>query len=131
MEKILIVENENKGRMNLLRNTLEEFGYSVRTAPMGSVTVDFIKATKPDLVILDIRRYFINGILVLSRIGQIFPDMPVIICALDIGFKKGCRQLMCKGKFFSYLIEPILPEKIISEVQRAIHESLTKSTLYH
>lgn len=77
---ILIVEDE-LSMQRALKNRLEQAGYSVSAANDGQQALDAIRASKPDLVLLDLIMPKLDGISVLREIkkDETLTGVPVII----------------------------------------------------
>lgn len=78
MCKVLVVEDE-KHLLELYKNELEDEGYTVIGVLDGREVLDKVKATNPDLVVLDIRLENIEGLEVLEQIKNHDVNMPVIL----------------------------------------------------
>jgi DNA-binding response OmpR family regulator len=77
--KILIIDDE-KDFLSLMKTTLEQCGYLVVTASDGKEGVAKAKSEKPDMVICDIMMPKKDGYAVLKEIKRdIDKDMPVIM----------------------------------------------------
>ena len=78
MCKVMVVEDE-KYLLELYKNELEDDGYSVVGASDGRQVLEQIKATNPDIVVLDIRLEGIEGLEVLEQIKNHDVNLPVIL----------------------------------------------------
>lgn len=76
--KILVVDDE-KSIVNLIRMNLKLEGYEVTTSMIGMEAVEKFKREKPDLVILDIMLPDISGHEIIQRFQQINNEIPVIM----------------------------------------------------
>jgi len=65
--KILVVDDQ-KDLLELLRIALEQEGYSVRTAASGTEALSMVAAEKPDLILLDIILGDISGIKITTKL---------------------------------------------------------------
>ncbi|MHC4855315.1 MAG: response regulator [Planctomycetota bacterium] len=65
--KILVVDDQ-KDLLELLRMALEQEGYSVRTAVSGTEALSMVAAEKPDLILLDIILGDISGIKITTKL---------------------------------------------------------------
>ena len=80
MKKILIVEDE-LSMQRALKNKLEQEGYKVATANDGQQALDAIRASSPDLVLLDLIMPKLDGISVLREMKKddALRNVPVVI----------------------------------------------------
>lgn len=76
--KILVVDDE-KSIVNLIRMNLELEGYKVVISMTGIDAVDKFKMEKPELVILDIMLPDISGHEVIQKFQKIDNEIPVIM----------------------------------------------------
>lgn len=76
--KILVVEDERDLR-EYLKELLLDNNYTVELADDGASALNYIKKTRPDLVILDLGLPDIDGKTVCIDIKKIYPDLPVLI----------------------------------------------------
>ncbi|NLE93311.1 MAG: response regulator, partial [Chloroflexi bacterium] len=76
-KKILVVDDE-KGLVNLMRLNLEQDGFEVVEACNGTQAIDKLRTTLPDLVLLDVMMPDLDGFTVLERIRDI-GSTPVIM----------------------------------------------------
>ena len=78
MSSILLVE-DNRDYAATLRANLEREGYSVSVAATGVEGLAMAKASKPDLIILDLMLPAMSGFTVLQRLRDEGRDAPVLI----------------------------------------------------
>jgi CheY-like chemotaxis protein len=76
-KKILLVDDEPNIRI-VLSAILEQAGYSVEAAEDGYAALRKMQASRPDLVITDLRMPNMNGFELLSVIRTRFPELPTI-----------------------------------------------------
>ncbi|MAF13935.1 MAG: hypothetical protein CMI53_03510 [Parcubacteria group bacterium] len=79
-KKILVVEDD-KDLLNIIKLKLTEEGFKVDTIQTGSEALDYLENNKPDLALLDILLPDIDGISILNEIANKpeTKDLPVII----------------------------------------------------
>jgi DNA-binding response OmpR family regulator len=102
MKTILVVEdnlNIDKG----LRNNLEIEGYEVEVAGDGSTGLDLARASKPDLIVLDLMLPGMDGYRVLKTLREEGIDTPVLILSARgeetdkvLGFHLGADDYVAK-----------------------------------
>lgn len=103
---ILVVE-DNEANQMLVRAVLELEGYRVEVAGSALEALDLIKASAPDLVLMDIQLPGQDG-LSLTRDLKADPttnDIPVV--ALTAHAMRGDRELALKAGCAGYISKPI------------------------
>lgn len=90
--QILIVEDEKK-MVSVLRRGLLEEGYAVDIAYDGDVALQKIYVNEYDLIILDLMIPKIDGITVLKRIRSKDTDIPIIILTAKSSFEDRVKGL--------------------------------------
>jgi DNA-binding NtrC family response regulator len=76
--RILVIDDD-PGVVELLREFLEKQGYAVDSAPNSREGLSRIVATRPDLVLLDIRMPDMDGMRALQLVRTIAPALAVIM----------------------------------------------------
>ena len=77
-ERILLVDDEPALR-DLLREILEEAGYTVATAANGQQALGTLETVAPDLVISDINMPGMDGLALLREIKTRWAELPVMM----------------------------------------------------
>jgi len=77
-KNILVVDDE-PGMRALFTFMLGAKGYQVRTAASGEEAVDDIRSSDCDLVFLDIRMPYMNGLEVFRILREMRPDLAVVM----------------------------------------------------
>jgi len=76
--RILIVDDD-KNLLKLLRETLEAIGYNALTAQDGSSAISLVKSGSIDLVIADISMPEMDGLQLLQMVKEYDPKIPVLL----------------------------------------------------
>lgn len=76
--KLLLIDDDRWVR-EALSALLIEYGYQVFTAENGFAALTFLKERKVDAILCDVKMPEINGIEVLKRIKELYPDALVIM----------------------------------------------------
>jgi len=90
---------------------LEEKGYQVDTATNGDDALEMVKEKGYDLVFLDEMMPGMGGLETLSKIKDMYPNLPVVMVT-----KNEAESLMedaIGGKISDYLIKPVNPSQIL------------------
>jgi len=119
MKKILVVDDEKNIRI-LFRDELEEAGYEVELAESGTEALAKVNASRPDLVILDIRMADMTGIEVLQAIREKHTKLPVIMCTAVRGLKDDFT--IWDAEIFAYLTKPVDLDDLKEKVRQALGE---------
>jgi len=76
--KILLIDDE-VDFLELIRERLESWGYSVIPVTNGNEALEAVEAKKADVVLLDYKMVDMDGIAILKRIRKIDNALPVIM----------------------------------------------------
>ncbi|UGQ49286.1 response regulator [Massilia endophytica] len=115
MHKILIVDDSPTERY-YLSDILVRNGYQVTTAESGEEALSKIKASKPELILMDVVMPGANGFQVTRSIARDpeLQDVPVIICSSKNqetdkiwGLRQGARD---------YLVKPVDAAELLSRI---------------
>ena len=118
-DTICIVDDE-PGILKTLSELLEDEGYQVTSAKSGMDALDVIRQDPPDLVFLDIWMPDIDGLEVLKRVRQQFPNMMVIVMSGHGSIETAVQAT--KLGAYDYLEKPLDSEKITILVRNALHQ---------
>lgn len=118
-DTICIVDDE-PGILKTLSEVLEDEGYQVTSAKSGTDALDVIRQDPPDLVFLDIWMPDLDGLEVLKRVRQQFPNMMVIVMSGHGSIETAVQAT--KLGAYDYLEKPLDSEKITILVRNALHQ---------
>jgi two-component system, response regulator, stage 0 sporulation protein F len=79
MPRILVVDDESSIRL-LYKEEMQDEGYEVDTASSGLEAIEKIRASRPDLVTLDIKMVGMDGLEALAKIREFDLELPIILC---------------------------------------------------
>ena len=114
---ILLVEDKDSLRA-MLRHALEEQGHAVVEASDEAEAVRQLHATRPDLVLSDLRLGAGDGIGVLKAARDFDPELPVIVMTA-FGSIQDAVQAMREGAL-DFLAKPVDPDHLNLLVARAL-----------
>ena len=117
METILVVDDE-KNYLLILKAILEDEGFEVLTALSGREALAIQKTSEVDLVLTDMKMPSMDGIALLEHIKSVDPDLPVIMMTAH-GTVDKAVEAMQKGAY-SYLLKPFDNDRLILYVKKAV-----------
>lgn len=117
-KKILLIEDSTFERKAII-NILKKAGYSeFIEAETGEDGIAKYKASKPDLILLDLRLPGIDGLEAFKEIRKIDPKVKVIVVSIvtrqesvDAATKLGAK---------AYVMKPVTEAKLVPEVKKVI-----------
>ncbi|MGD0724135.1 MAG: sigma-54 dependent transcriptional regulator [Spirochaetia bacterium] len=117
MSSILIIDDE-PGIRTVLRDVLEDEGYTVLAAEDGAQGLAELAASTVDLVFLDVWLPNMGGIDVLKRIREQFPDVEVIMISGHANISLAVQAT--KMGAFDFLEKPLSLDRTMTVVRNAI-----------
>jgi DNA-binding response OmpR family regulator len=114
MQSVLVVDDDIS-LQNYLKELLSENNYSVSTAADGTVALNMINKSKPDIVILDLGLPTIKGESVCIEIKKKYPDLPVIILT-GTGKTNDLVNMLNLGAD-DYISKPFIAEEFLARIK--------------
>jgi len=114
---ILVIDDEESMRDSCFQ-ALTRVGFRAETAEDGSIGLEKIKETKPDLVLIDLKMPGISGMDVLEKVKEIDPN---IISVVITGYAtvESAVEAMKKGAY-DFLPKPFTPEELRIIISRGL-----------
>lgn len=116
---IILIVDDLKSNLNLLRDTLEPSGFTVITASTGKEALKLMMTIKPNLILADLHLEHERDFEFIENIkkNEDYSKIPFIFLSstsqsqilVDLALKKGALQ---------FLFRPIGPEVLLSEINR-------------
>src|SRR6476661_8801287 len=124
MQTILIIDDD-RDMCLLLKRFLTRHGYEVLEAYNGKKSLELLETTEPSLVMCDFRLEDMEGNVLLGKIKEKYPHLPVIIITgySDI---KIAVEVMKMGAY-DYITKPLFPDEILVTIKQAL-ETASKET---
>ena len=119
MTNVLVAE-DNPVNRELLRELLENRGYSVIEACNGQEALDMVEQSQPDLLLLDIGMPILDGFATVRKIREnpTFATLPVL--AVTAYAMQGDRENVLNAGFDGYLSKPINARDLANELERLL-----------
>jgi len=122
MWKVLIADDEPKIRRGL-RASVERLRPDMKVvaeAEDGETALALVQSEKPDILMIDIRMPFLNGLELIERINEVHRDCVIIVVSGHDEFEYAKRALQLK--VFEYVLKPVPRELLASVLERADRE---------
>ena len=123
-ERLLIVEDEVT-LCESLKRVLMRDGYQVDAVDSAEVALTHVRETSYDLVITDIVLPGIDGIELLRRIKDGYPEQIVIVITAYASIETAVSAL--RAGAYDYVIKPIIHEEIKRIVKNAFRERMLRA----
>jgi CheY-like chemotaxis protein/anti-sigma regulatory factor (Ser/Thr protein kinase) len=117
MQKILVVDDD-RVTVHVLRTTLTAAGYSVSVASDGVAALETLKTRRFDLLLLDVWMPRMNGLEVLAKIRTRKTHPRVIVMTSDDTPETALQAV--RDQAFRYVHKPVAPEALLQTVRDAL-----------
>ncbi len=118
MARILVADDE-RSICDAFRVLLEAEGHTAVIASTGEEALLLIREQAPDLAFVDVRMPGIGGLEVLKEVGQVAPDLPVVVMTAYGTLETAAEAL--RNRAFDYLGKPLDVAEIRGVLRRALH----------
>jgi phosphoserine phosphatase RsbU/P len=118
--KIVVADDTEMVRRFVVR-ALERFGYTALEAEDGVQALDCIRAGRPDLVLCDLRMPNLDGLGLLKRVRQEWPDLPVVVMSGE-GLLEDAIGALQLGAW-DYVAKPIEPAPLAHAISKALEKA--------
>ena len=120
-KKILIVDDEFD-MLQLLKRSLEpDLDCRIETASSGKDALEMISQQAFDLVLADIKMPEMNGLELLERIKQDYPDLTVVMMTAFGGVETAVQAM--RNGAYDFVTKPFDHETIIVRLEKALERS--------
>lgn len=123
-ERLLIVEDEETLRASLKR-VFSKDGYQAEAVENAEAALEMLEKDIYDIIITDIILPGIDGIELLKRIKEKFPDQIVIIVTAYASLETAVEAL--RAGAYDYVVKPIIHEELKQIVKNALKQNALKT----
>ncbi|HOV78460.1 MAG TPA: response regulator transcription factor [Bacillota bacterium] len=122
MAKILVVDDE-KNILELVRFNLEREGFEVFTALDGTLAIDLAREERPDLIVLDVMLPGMNGFEVCRELNRdpLTSGIPIIM--LSARAEELDRVLGLEMGADDYVIKPFSPRELVARIKARLRRA--------
>jgi len=114
----LLLVDDDPDLLRLLTIRLKANGYGVTAVESGQRALASIAASRPDLVLTDLRMEGMDGMALFHEIQGAYPGLPVIILTAHGSIPDAVGAV--KRGVFGYLTKPYDPGELLSQIERAL-----------
>ena len=125
MKTILIVDDEPK-IVQLVRDYLEHAGFSVLSASDGKTALAIVRASKPDLIVLDLGLPQLDGLDV-TRALRRASNVPIVMLTARVDESDKLVGLELGAD--DYVTKPFSPKELVARVRAVLRRSESVNTL--
>ena len=118
---ILIVDDEESIRVSL--EAILKNKYYAQTAKSGSIALEMLQNGHYDLVLSDIKMDDMNGVLLLKKIKEKFPRIPILLMTGYSSLNTAIEALRLGAS--DYLIKPCYKKEVFASVARCLKNNTT------
>ena len=126
--RVLVVDDEADLRKSV-RLTLTKAGYDVVEAEDGEKAIEAVRSgDNPlmlDTIIMDLVMPKVNGVEAIAYIRSQFRGVPILVLTGHPNIEN-MKELYKQG-IVDYLVKPIVPDKLVAAVEKAVKEWQLKS----
>jgi DNA-binding NtrC family response regulator len=124
---ILLVDDQDTIRF-FLEKTLKQEGYEAVTARTGAEAIEKARAVVPDLVLLDLKLPDMDGLEVLRRIKEIFPEIGVVMITAFGDIETAVNAM--KNGAYDFVSKPINLDQLLMVIRKGLEsERLNREVL--
>jgi len=125
MSRIIVIDDDHD-IATLLKRFLTKNGYEVETAFNGAQGEKLLDTFKPDLVMCDYRLDDMEGSVLLMKIKERNPNLPVIIITGYSDLRVAVKVLRMGA--FDYITKPLIPDEILLNIKQALNQKEAASS---
>src|SRR5688572_17392457 len=122
MQKILIIDDD-RDMCLLLKRFLTRHGFEVLEAYNGKKSLELLEEVEPSLVMCDFRLEDMEGNVLLGKIKDKYPHLPVIIITGYSDIKIAVEVMTMRA--YDYITKPLFPDEILVTIRKALETSAT------
>jgi two-component system cell cycle response regulator DivK len=127
MTKVLVAE-DNPVNRELLRELLENRGYSVIEACNGQEALDMVERSQPDLLLLDIGLPVLDGFAVMRRLRENPRLATLPVLAVTAYAMRDDRDNVLNAGFDGYISKPINARDLANELERLLRIRVVRNS---
>ena len=116
-ETVLVIDDDYAMRLSCAK-ILAKMGHRVETFEDGARGLDSLAASKPDMVIVDLKMPGISGMEVVARVHEIDPQIVVVVITGYATIDTAVQAMKCGA--YDFLPKPFSPDELRLIVRRGL-----------
>lgn len=116
----IVVADDDPDILNIVSMTLESMGHEVHRASNGREAMQLVRATRPDLVLMDLMMPGVNGYEATSALKADPETASIPILALTAKAMRGDEEKGRQAGVDAYITKPFRISQVIDVVERFI-----------
>jgi len=120
MGRLVAVVDDDRDIRDALESALSDEGYDVRVVPNGLKLIGVLKATRPDLILLDVRMSWIDGFELCRAIkkNEDYQGIPVMFISARASREDVAKGLACGA--VDFIPKPFALERLLGRIAEVI-----------
>jgi two-component system response regulator HydG len=114
----LLVVDDNRGARSALARVIEGEGYGVEEAHDGSTALELAALRAPDLVITDLQMPGMDGLELMERLRERYPDLPVVVATGAADLHSAVAAMRAGAE--DYVSKPLDVDALLLVIARAL-----------
>jgi len=119
----LLVADDNRTNLMIVRRILEEAGYDVDTAETGDAALEHMQRGRYRLVVLDMHMPGLDGLSVLRTYRAQHPRSRLPVIMLTANVSLDAQQQCADSGASAYLAKPVRAAELLGEIDRLLRET--------
>lgn len=117
-EGLIIIVDDNADVLGFITTLLTTRGFQTLSYDNAADALEYLRQNGADLVLSDITMPAVSGLVLLERIRELDPDMPVILMTGFTDFDNAVDAV--KMRAFDFILKPFRNEQLIRSVEKAL-----------
>ena len=117
MAKTVMIVEDNELNMKLFTDILESQGYEIVQRPDGTDLIEVTRATRPDLILMDIQLPNVSGLDLTKWLKEEEDLRSIPVVAITAFAMKGDEERIRSGGCEAYISKPITVVKFLETVK--------------
>ena len=119
-EKICVIDDDSSIRW-VLEKALGNAGLQVESFDSADHALEKLSRDEPAVVVTDVRMPGMDGMELLERIGERYPELPVIIMTANA--QRFTKEEAEEAGVSAFLTKPFSPTQLMSEIRKQLGDA--------